>query len=204
LGRARTASVCTKESPAILGPESLDGQDEETCSLPLPNVPLGRPADSRLNDAGSEEVVAILKCYREMSRECFQGRAILGRRTGRDRGGRGRTQVETSRLRLAHPHIIRLGDSIRPLKVDVESLAIAENQVDLGQLREEFEPDGRMQVRGALDGPLGKRSDAQRVEDRLGHAVSMALGAKDQGRAGRTGAAIQPSVRGPWARTQSS
>src|SRR2546427_2670090 len=159
-GRAWAASVRAKESPTVLGSESLDREDEEPCSLPLPDVPLGRSTDSRLDDAGPEKVVAILECNREVSRECFERRAVFGRRTGRDRRGRGGAQVEASRLRLAHPHIVRLGDSIRPLKVDVESLAIAENQVDLGQLREELEPDGWMEVRGALNGPLRKRSDA--------------------------------------------
>src|SRR2546428_430668 len=195
----RAAAVRTKEGPPIFGREFLYGEDEERCSLPLPDVSLRRSTDSRLDDAGPEKVVAILECNREMSRECLERRTIFGRRTGRDRRGRGGAQVEASRLRLAHPHIIRLGDSIRPLKVDVESLAIAENQIDLGQLRKEFEPDRRMEIRGALDGPLRQRSNAQRVEDRLGHPVSMALGPKDHGRAVRTGAAVQLRIRGPCA-----
>src|SRR5207245_10632963 len=118
---------------------------------------------------------------------------------GRNRGGRRRAEVETRRLGPAHPDVVGLGDSVRVLEIDVQALAIAEDEIDLSQFRKELEPDGRVEVRGPFDRSLRERPDPQRVEDRLRHAVSMALGPDDRRGAGGPGAAIQPRVRGTCA-----
>src|SRR5439155_677904 len=93
LRRAGTTSVRTEERRAILRRESLQGEDEEPSSLPLADVPLRGAADSGLDDTGAEEVVAILERDREISREGFERRTVLGRGAGRNRGGRRRAEV---------------------------------------------------------------------------------------------------------------
>src|SRR3989442_1299084 len=111
----------------------------------------------------------------------------------------GRTCWRRSSRTLRRSPLVVRGPRPYARRKAPQSLAVAENQIDLGQLRKEFEPDRRMEIRGALDGPLRQRSNAQRVEDRLGHPVSMALGPKDHGRAVRTGAAVQLRIPGPCA-----
>src|SRR5207245_1711655 len=81
-----------EERRAILRRESLQGEDEEPSSLPLADVPLRGAADSGLDDTGAEEVVAILERDREISREGFERRTVLGRGAGRNRGGRRRAE----------------------------------------------------------------------------------------------------------------
>src|SRR5439155_12438628 len=77
LRRAGTASVCAEEGRAILRRESLHGEDEEPGSLPLANVTFRGAADSRIDDAGAKEVVAILERDREILRERFECRSVL-------------------------------------------------------------------------------------------------------------------------------
>src|SRR2546425_1126330 len=88
LCRAGTASVCAEKGRATLGRESLHGEDEEPGSLSLADVPFRGATDSGLDDAGAEEVVAILERDREISRECFERRSVLGRRAGPEGPGR--------------------------------------------------------------------------------------------------------------------
>src|SRR3989441_12450674 len=145
LCRAGTASVRAEEERAILGRESLHDEDEEPSSLSLADVPFRGATDSGLDDAGAEEVVAILERDREISRECFERRSVLGRRAGRNRGGRRRAEAEASWLGPAHPGVGGLGDSGRALESDVEALAIAEDEIDLSQFGKELEPHGRVE-----------------------------------------------------------
>src|SRR2546426_6611220 len=164
LCRAGTASVCAEKGRATLGRESLHGEDEEPGSLALADVPFRGAADSGLDDAGAEEVVAILERDREVLRERFECRSVLRRGAGRNRGGRRRAEVETSRLGPAHPNVVGLGDSVRALEIDVEALAIAEDEIDLSQFAEELEPDGRIKIGGPFNRPLLQRPDPQGVE----------------------------------------
>src|SRR3989449_8634562 len=200
LCRAGTASVRAEEGRAILGRESLHGEDEEPGSLSLADVPFRGATDSGLDDAGAEEVVAILERDCEISSERFERRAFFGRGAGRDRCGCRRTEVEARRFGPAHPDVVGLGDSVRVLEIDVEALAIAEDEIYLSQFRKELEPDRRVEIRGPFNRPLRKRPDPQGVEDGLRHAVSMALGPKDDRGAVAPGAAVQLRVRGPCAR----
>src|SRR5207244_190737 len=188
-----------EEGRAILGRESLQGEDEQPSSLPLADVPFRGAADSGLDDAGAEEVVAVLERDREIPRERFERGAVFGRCAGRNRCGRRRTEVEAGRLSPAHPDVVGLGDSVRVLEIDVEALAIAEDEIDLSQFRKELEPDGGVEIRGPFNRSLREGPDPQRVEDGLRHAVSMALGPKDHRGAVGPGAAIQLRVRGPCA-----
>src|SRR5438876_259841 len=89
---------------------------------------------------------------------------------------------------------------VRALEIDVEALAIAEDEIDLGQFRKELEPDGRVEIRCPLNRPLRERSDPQRVEDGLRYPVPMALGPKHHRGAVSPGAPVQLRVRGPRAR----
>src|SRR3989442_14775756 len=99
------------------------------------DVPFRGAADAGLDDAGAEEVVPVLERDREISRERFERRAVLGRGAGRNRGGRRRAEVETRPLGPAHPAVGGPGDSVRGLEIDVPALAIAEDEVDLSQFR---------------------------------------------------------------------
>src|SRR5256885_13302343 len=111
LCRAGTASVGTEKGRAILGRESLHGEDEEPGSLALADVPFRGATDAGLDDAGAEEVVAILEPDREISRECFERRSVLGRRAGRNRGGVRRAGEEARGRGPALPAVICLVDS---------------------------------------------------------------------------------------------
>src|SRR2546425_10668380 len=85
LCRAGTASVCAEEGRAILGRESLHGEDEEPGSLSLADVPFRGATDSGLDDAGAEGGVAILGGDREISPESVGRGSRLGRGACRDR-----------------------------------------------------------------------------------------------------------------------
>src|SRR2546426_12132580 len=123
LCRAGTASVRAEEERAILGRESLHGEDEEPGSLSLADVPFRGATDSGLDDAGAEEVVAILERDREISRERFERRSVLGRHAGRNRGGRRRAEVEASCPGPPHPDGVGPRESGRGREIDVEALA---------------------------------------------------------------------------------
>src|SRR3989442_12996614 len=114
LCRAGTASVCAEKGRATLGRESLHGEGEEPGSLSLADVPFRGATDAGLDDAGAEEVVAILERDREISRECFERRSVLGRRAGRNRGGRRPAEGEASCLGPAPPDAVDPGESGRP------------------------------------------------------------------------------------------
>src|SRR2546428_1137698 len=131
LCRAGTASVCAEEGRAILGRESLHGEDEEPGSLSLADVPFRGATDSGLDDAGAEEVVAILERDREISRESFERRSVLGRRASRNRGGGRRAEAAARSVVPAHPGVVGPGGSGRALDIDVDALAIAEDEIDL-------------------------------------------------------------------------
>src|SRR3989449_8295213 len=182
LCRAGTASVCTEKGRAILGRESLHGEDEEPGTLSLADVPFRGATDAGLDDGGAEEVVAILEPDREISRECFERRSVLGRRAGRNRSGRRRADVEASCLGPAHPDVVGLGDSVRALEIDVEALAIAEDEIDLSQFGKELEPHGRFEIGGPFNRSLRERTDPHGVEYGLRQPVYMAMVPKDQRR----------------------
>src|SRR3989442_6700894 len=118
LCRAGTASVRAEEERAILGRESLHGEDEEPGTLSLADVPFRGATDSGLDDAGAEEVVAILERDREISRERFESRSVLGRRAGRNRGGCRRARGQARWLWPARPDGTRLWRSVRAPEID--------------------------------------------------------------------------------------
>src|SRR3989454_3770488 len=191
LGRAGTASVRAEEGRSVFGRESLQREHEQSGSFPLADVPFRGAADPGLDDAGTEEVVAILERNREIPRERFERRTFLGRGARRNRGGRRRTQGEGGRFGPAHPDVVRLRDSVRALEIDVEALAIAEDEIDLSQFAEELEPDGCVEIRWPFNRPLRKRPDPQGVEDGLRHAVTMSLRPQDDRGSVGPGAAKQ-------------
>src|SRR2546430_11430324 len=91
LGGGGTGSVGAEEGRSVFGRESLQREHEQPGSFPLADVPFRGAADPGLDDAGTEEVVAILERNREIPRERFERRTFLGRGARRNRGGRRRT-----------------------------------------------------------------------------------------------------------------
>src|SRR5207249_2954967 len=113
--------------PAACGPRGLStGDDRGLAALRRVDRRSGPPWS---DDAGAEEIVAVLERDREISRERLECRSVLGGRAGRNRGGRRRANVEASRLGPAHPDVVGLGDSVRALEIDVEALAVAEDEI---------------------------------------------------------------------------
>ena len=151
------------------------------------------------HDARAEEVVPILERDREAPRELLEGAPRFRRGPGCD-GPRGRRAgVQPGGLCLAHPHVVGLREADHALEIDVETLSIAQDHVDLGEFREELHPDGGRETRRSLDRPLREGPDPKRVQDGLGGAVSRLARPEDDRRAVRIPAAVERRVRGPCA-----